>query len=68
MAHSSDTNVATLSNEQPLPPIAATFLVTFDSRKGYTLSWQKSLDSVKLDGVEFKALPSGLHNVAEDLV
>ena len=34
----------------------------------YTISWQRSLPDVSLDGVEYKCLPSGLHSVQEDLV
>lgn len=68
MAPSSDMEAGETSDEHPLPPIAAAFLVIFDNRKGYTLSWEKSLEPVKLEGVEFKSLPSGLHNVTEDLV
>ncbi|KIX07761.1 uncharacterized protein Z518_02415 [Rhinocladiella mackenziei CBS 650.93] len=57
------------SNERPVPPIAAAFLVNFDHRKGYTLGWHRSLEDVQVEGVvEFKSLPSGLHNVEEDLV
>ncbi|OAP64231.1 hypothetical protein AYL99_00203 [Fonsecaea erecta] len=57
------------TNEPPFPPILALFLVHFDHRKGYTLGWNRSLDDVPVEGVvEFKSLPSGLHNVEEDLV
>ncbi|RVX65880.1 hypothetical protein B0A52_10244 [Exophiala mesophila] len=56
-------------NESPPPRIAAAFLVNFDHRKGYTLTWHRSIDGVQVEGVvEFKSLPSGLHNVEEDLV
>lgn len=52
-----------------LPGIHALFLIRFDLRKGYTITWKKSLPNVQLDGsVEYKSLPSGLHNVREDLV
>ncbi|KIW70021.1 hypothetical protein PV04_02332 [Phialophora macrospora] len=58
-----------INNEPPVPSIAAAFLVNFDHRKGYTLGWHKSIADVELRGVvEFKSLPSGLHNVEEDLV
>lgn len=54
---------------QNLPPIAAVFLVKFDVRKGYTIAWKQSIHEVDLEGVvEYKSLPSGLHNVKEDLV
>ncbi|TID17797.1 hypothetical protein E2P81_ATG10771 [Venturia nashicola] len=51
------------------PPLAALFLIKFDQKVGYTISWKQSLKDVPLEGVvEFKSLPSGLHNVKEDLV
>jgi DENN domain-containing protein 11/Domain of unknown function (DUF4484) len=58
------------STNAPTPPsIAAAFLVIFDHRKGYVLGWHKSNDDVSVEGaVELKSLPSGLHNVEEDLV
>ncbi|KAJ9605908.1 hypothetical protein H2200_009757 [Cladophialophora chaetospira] len=57
------------SGEPIAPPIAAIFLVNFDHRKGYTLTWHRSVDGVQVEGVvECKSLPSGLHNVGEDLV
>ncbi|KPI37621.1 uncharacterized protein AB675_4003 [Cyphellophora attinorum] len=52
-----------------VPGIAALFLVKFDHRKGYVLAWHKALDGVQVeDAVEFKSLPSGLHNIQQDLV
>ncbi|TKA66594.1 hypothetical protein B0A49_06755 [Cryomyces minteri] len=52
-----------------LPPVAAAFLIHFDQRVGYQIAWQRALPGIDLEGiVEFKSLPSGLHNVKEDLV
>ena len=35
----------------------------------YTIAWKRALPGVELDGVvEYKSLPSGLHNIKEDLV
>ncbi|SMY21257.1 unnamed protein product [Zymoseptoria tritici ST99CH_1A5] len=51
-----------------LPPLVAIFLVVFDQRKGYTITWQRAVSHVDLDGVEYRSLPSGLHSVDEDLV
>jgi len=34
----------------------------------YTIVWKRCTRGVSLDGVEFKSLPSGLHNLEEDLV
>ncbi|KAK3702997.1 hypothetical protein LTR37_014727 [Vermiconidia calcicola] len=50
------------------PPIAALYLVVFDQKVGYTISWKRTLPDVSLDGVEYKCLPSGLHSVKQDLV
>jgi len=56
-------------NNDSLPPIAALFLVIFDRKVGYTVAWKRSIQDVNLDGVvEYKSLPSGLHNVHDDLV
>ncbi|KIW11715.1 hypothetical protein PV08_11017 [Exophiala spinifera] len=58
-----------VGSDPPIPPIAALFLVNFDHRKGYTLGWHRTIENVQIEGVvEFKSLPSGLHNVEEDLV
>ncbi|ROT36011.1 hypothetical protein SODALDRAFT_328395 [Sodiomyces alkalinus F11] len=52
-----------------LPPISALFLVDFDVRAGYTISWKRAVPGVDLDGVvEYKCLPSGLHTVPNDLI
>jgi hypothetical protein len=58
-----------------LPPISALFLIEFDVKAGYTISWRRQSPgpdvpgAPQLDGlVEYKSLPSGLHTVAEDLV
>lgn len=55
-------------HQQP-PPIAAAFCVIFDARKGYTIAWKEAIESLDIESVvEYKALPSGLHTVDEDLV
>ncbi|CAZ79752.1 unnamed protein product [Tuber melanosporum] len=51
-----------------LPPIAALFVIYFDIKAGQTIIWKKFAQGVSLSGVEFKSLPSGLHNLVEDLV
>ncbi|KAF2231433.1 hypothetical protein EV356DRAFT_525951 [Viridothelium virens] len=52
-----------------LPPLAAAFLILFDLKVGYSIAWKRSLSDIELDGaVEYKSLPSGLHNVKEDLI
>ncbi|KAL1963651.1 hypothetical protein VTN77DRAFT_7972 [Rasamsonia byssochlamydoides] len=51
------------------PEIAALFLIRFDIKTGYVVAWKNSLPGVELEGaVEYKSLPSGLHNVTDDLV
>ncbi|KAJ8106631.1 hypothetical protein ONZ43_g7000 [Nemania bipapillata] len=52
-----------------LPPISALFLIDFDVKAGYTISWKAAKPGVELEGVvEYKSLPSGLHTVSEDLI
>ncbi|RFU35734.1 hypothetical protein B7463_g596, partial [Scytalidium lignicola] len=52
-----------------LPPISALFLIYFDIKAGYTVSWKRVLPGVGVEGVvEYKSLPSGLHTVSEDLI
>ncbi|KAI5848877.1 hypothetical protein BZA05DRAFT_403010 [Tricharina praecox] len=63
------TPLSHLHVDDELPPLAALFLIHFDTKKGYTIEWhQTASPDVDLDGVEFKSLPSGLHNLSEDLV
>ncbi|OJD13537.1 hypothetical protein AJ78_06021 [Emergomyces pasteurianus Ep9510] len=55
------------------PCIAAIFLIRFDIKAGYTIKWKRSKPEgtplVVLENVvEYKSLPSGLHNVREDLI
>ncbi|PPJ55035.1 hypothetical protein CBER1_01458 [Cercospora berteroae] len=57
-----------MSRRERRPPVVALFLVVFDQKVGYTISWKRSVNDVDLDGVEFKSLPSGLHAVKEDLI
>lgn len=49
--------------------IKALFLVQFDVKTGYVIRWStKQHDSISLKGVEFKSLPSGLHEVEQDVI
>ncbi|KAK9471793.1 uncharacterized protein V1510DRAFT_181031 [Dipodascopsis tothii] len=50
------------------PAVAALFLVRFDVRQGYVLEWQQTTGAVSLEGVEFRAMPSGLHRTRHDVV
>ncbi|KAH0293484.1 hypothetical protein M436DRAFT_35202 [Aureobasidium namibiae CBS 147.97] len=57
------------SAEVALPSIAALFVVVFDRKVGYTIAWKRAIPDLELDGVvEYKSLPSGLHNCDSDLV
>ncbi|KAH7038179.1 uncharacterized protein B0I36DRAFT_263075 [Microdochium trichocladiopsis] len=65
--------VSSLTTATPLPPdlppISALFLIEFDVKAGYTISWKAAQPGVDLEGaVEYKSLPSGLHAVSEDLI
>ncbi|KAK8089456.1 hypothetical protein PG997_004417 [Apiospora hydei] len=52
-----------------LPSISALFLIDFDVKAGYTISWKAARPHVELEGVvEYKSLPSGLHTVTDDLI
>ncbi|KAL4871295.1 hypothetical protein BDV12DRAFT_194652 [Aspergillus spectabilis] len=58
----------TPANEAP-PGIAALFVIHFDIKAGYMVTWKRTIPGVEVEGaVEYKSLPSGLHNVSEDLV
>lgn len=43
------------------PKALAVFLAKFDKSEGYKLEWQKSTGDILLSGLEYKALPSGVH-------
>ncbi|KAF7541695.1 hypothetical protein G7054_g468 [Neopestalotiopsis clavispora] len=52
-----------------LPPISAVFLIEFDVKAGYTLTWKAAQPGIELEGaVEYKSLPSGAHTVTDDLI
>ncbi|KAK4153729.1 LCHN protein [Chaetomidium leptoderma] len=52
-----------------LPPISALFLIDFDVKAGYTITWKQAVPGLELEGtVEYKSLPSGLHTVSNDLI
>lgn len=51
------------------PSFCALFLVAFDLRIGYVKQWHRVMSTdLDLDGVEYKCLPSGLHETEEDVV
>nr|CAG8439993.1 9417_t:CDS:10 [Entrophospora candida] len=47
--------------------VVAVFVVRFDTRKGNIIEWQYPQD-VDLNGIEFQAIPSGLHAVSQDIM
>jgi hypothetical protein len=58
----------TQATESP-PGIAALFVIHFDIKAGYMVTWKRTVPGVEVEGVvEYKSLPSGLHNVYEDLI
>ncbi|KAL8943895.1 MAG: hypothetical protein Q9216_000789 [Gyalolechia sp. 2 TL-2023] len=66
--HSLHLDLPNALTEDP-PRIAALFLTIFDAKAGYTIAWKRSIPGLDItDSVEFKSLPSGLHNVKEDTV
>ncbi|KAH9954085.1 hypothetical protein BC827DRAFT_1262315 [Russula dissimulans] len=63
--------MATSSDQLSTIPqdIIAIFHASFHPTRGNILDWSlKASDDVQLDGVEFSALPSGLHLVEQDVV
>ncbi|USP80358.1 hypothetical protein yc1106_07632 [Curvularia clavata] len=65
---SSATNVD--SHGEDAPSVEALFLIKFDKKVGYTVSWKRTAtpDITLENAVEYKSLPSGLHSVQNDLV
>ncbi|CDK24425.1 unnamed protein product [Kuraishia capsulata CBS 1993] len=51
-------------------PICAMFISKFDVHTGFALEWSQVLtgSSVSLKNLEYKSLPSGLHNVEKDVI
>ncbi|KAF2677666.1 hypothetical protein K458DRAFT_157335 [Lentithecium fluviatile CBS 122367] len=65
----SSTTDVEVGAENEVPQLSALFLIRFDKKVGYTIAWKRSAVDVILDGaVEFKSLPSGLHDIQSDLV
>ncbi|KAF8425863.1 hypothetical protein EV426DRAFT_636325 [Tirmania nivea] len=62
------TGIGPHTDASHLPPLSALFIIYFDIKAGYTIAWKQAAQGISLDGVEFKSLPSGLHNIKEDLV
>lgn len=50
-------------------PLVGIFLSQFDMKKGNIILWSdKSNKHLNLNGLEFKSLPSGVHEVEEDVI
>lgn len=53
-------------------PISCMFLCNFEVKKGNVLVWARHSDGfenkVNLENIEFKALPSGVHEVMDDVI
>lgn len=64
MSMSSSTTAAGYST----PRAVCVFLVKFDKRQGYELAWSKSSNDFSLQGLEYKAFPSGIHSYEENTV
>ncbi|KAH8203434.1 hypothetical protein TruAng_002418 [Truncatella angustata] len=63
------TGTSLAASQLDLPPISALFLIKFDVKAGYTLTWKAAQPGIELEGtVEYKSLPSGLHTVKDDLI
>lgn len=49
--------------------VVALFLVQFDVKSGYNLLWRKSsIAGFNFDGLDYKAMPSGIHDMKESTV
>ncbi|KAL1924435.1 uncharacterized protein VTP21DRAFT_4089 [Calcarisporiella thermophila] len=53
--------------EQYESNVVGVFVAKFDITKGNTIEWQYPAD-IDLEGVEFKAIPSAIHNVSKDVI
>ncbi|KAI5967252.1 hypothetical protein CANMA_003072 [Candida margitis] len=52
-----------MSHEQS--NVVAVFFSEFNMKSGYKLLWSKAANDVSLEGVEYKSLPSGIHDLQE---
>lgn len=55
-------SMARSPHEYKSPRIVALFLVQFDTKTGYKLVWNKCELSILLSGIEYRAMPSGIHD------
>ncbi|KAF9918837.1 hypothetical protein BX616_005215 [Lobosporangium transversale] len=54
--------------ENDIPTIDAIFVVRFDTRRGNVLEWSETTPGMEIKGVEFSALPSGIHSHSQDVI
>lgn len=62
-----DWSARALSAPNRPAPTLAIFVVRFDTKHGNTVEWCYPEDA-DVDGVEFSCLPSGAHNIHEDVM
>ncbi|KAI9591868.1 hypothetical protein BDF19DRAFT_453327 [Syncephalis fuscata] len=58
------------ADNEPFDPedyVLAMFIVRFDTHRGNTVAWTYP-ENIDLNGIEFSALPSGLHLVEDDVI
>ncbi|EUC40207.1 hypothetical protein COCMIDRAFT_109398 [Bipolaris oryzae ATCC 44560] len=69
-ASRTSSTTSTPSPSEDAPSVEALFLIRFDKKVGYTVSWKRTATpDIELENaVEYKSLPSGLHAVQSDLV
>ena len=53
-----------------IPSIRCIFLTQFDMKRGNMVIWSKQLanNDINLDGIEFKSLPSGVHEISNGVI
>ncbi|CAB4441556.1 unnamed protein product [Rhizophagus irregularis] len=63
------TDTPTMNDYQSdhVPNVVAIYIVRFDTKRGNVIEWQYPED-FDLKGIEFQALPSGLHAVNQDII
>ncbi|RIA94531.1 hypothetical protein C1645_759914 [Glomus cerebriforme] len=55
------------SQDDHVSNVVAIYIIRFDTKRGNIIEWQYPED-FDLKGVEFQALPSGLHTVSQDII
>ncbi|CAF1677255.1 unnamed protein product [Rotaria magnacalcarata] len=69
LLNGNDDDEQLITPEDSQPNVEAIFVVTFDVKYGNTIEFQMpEKEQMPLNGVEYKALPSGSHHIHEDFV